>query len=193
MSIQTGANLKKVCTGLTFSKELSMKLARLFTVISLVVVFTFATVLAAQAAPAFAHAAQEPAPVPSLDDLFTTLKNLGGFALLVTALVNAGKKVGWVPDGSAPTASLVLNGLGLLSLIILQISGNFNLVPILDQNAGALANVLNAVLALVFQVYVSRKGHDSVLAGMPFIGKSFSGRKAGEGTGIADLIQYIEE
>lgn len=176
-----------------------MKLAKIFTALSLVVVFlfiaAFSSALAARAlfspeklmhAPAVAM--QEPAPVNPLDDLLATLKNLGGFALLVTAVINASKQFGWITDGSAQKFSLLLNGAGLLGLIYLQFSGGFDLVPVLDKQAGAFAYALNAVLALVFQLYVSRKGHDTVLAGMPFFGKSFSGRKAGENT----MLQLFE-
>ena len=159
----------------------------------LVIVFTFASVAAVQAAPAFAPEPQVSAPVPTLDDLFATLKNLGGFALLVTALVNAGKLFGFVSDGNAPIASLILNGFGLLGLVILQVSGGIALVPALDQNAGALATALNAVLALIFQIYISRKGHEAALAGMPVVGHSFSGRQAGQGGTLIELSQSIEE
>jgi hypothetical protein len=116
----------------------------------------------------------------TLPELLTTLESLGGVALFFTALNNLLKKFKWVKDGQASAWSLGLNTLALVGLVALQLTGKFDLVPIIDKDAGLLANAINAVLALAFQLYVSRKGHENVLAGMPVIGKSYSGRRAGE-------------
>jgi hypothetical protein len=140
-------------------------------------VFAFFPAIVVQAAPSVAPAFQEPS-VPNLDDLLVTLKNLGGVALLIAALTNAAKQFGWITDSQAPAASLALNTLALVGLVALQLTGKADTVPGLDQNAGALATAINAVLALVFQLYVARKGHENVLAGLPVIGKSFTGRRA---------------
>lgn len=161
-------------------------------ILCFMIVFAFLPVIAVQAAPALAPAFQEPS-VPNLDDFLVTLKNLGGVALLITALINAGKQFGWLTDGQAPAASLVLNTLALVSLVALQLTGKADTVPGLDQNAGALATALNAVLALAFQLFFSRKSHESVLAGMPLIGKSFTGRRAGEGSALEILPEYRDE
>lgn len=159
-----------------------MKLAKLFSVICLVIVLASMPMVVFAASP---HA-QAPAPA-TLDDLLATLKSLGGVALLFAALTNVGKRFGWVTDGNAPAVSLGMNAVGLLALVALQFAGKIDLVPSLDQNAGSVANLINDVLALVFQLYISRVGHNNVLAGLPLIGKSFSGRKAGEGPGFADF------
>lgn len=164
-----------------------MKLAKLFTMICLVIVLA-AMPMIVSAAPLYAQA---PAPA-TLDDLFATLKNLGGVALLFTALINAGKRFGWVTDGNAPAVSLGMNAIGLLSLVALQFAGKIDLVPSLDQGASSLANLINDLLALMFQIFVSRVGHNQVLAGMPLIGKSFSGRQAGEGPSLQILPPYEE-
>ena len=165
-----------------------MKFAKLFTVLCLVIVLTAIPMIVSAAS----QHAQAPAPA-TLDDLFTTLKNLGGVALLFSALTNAGQKFGWVTDDNAPAVSLGMNTFGLVALVVMQLTGKFDLVPVLDQNAGAFANALNAVLALVFQLYISRKGHENVLAGMPLIGYSFSGRKAGEIGSFIEVDQISEE
>src|SRR6476620_640435 len=107
------------------------KLFKFVGVLSLIMVFAFAPVIVAHAAPAAAHMFQEPAPV-TLPDLVKTLETLGGFAMLVAALVNAFKKFGWVSDGNAPSASLVLNSLGLVGLVALQLTGKFDSVPVID-------------------------------------------------------------
>ena len=159
------------------------KLARILALTSLILVFAFMPLIVVHAAPSFTIAFQEPAPI-SLDDLLATLKNLGGVALLIAALANAFKKFGWITDGQAPNASLAMNAIALIGLVALQITGKADSVPGIDVNAGFLATALNAILALVFQLYVSRKGHESVLAGMPLIGKSFSGRRAEEDSAL---------
>lgn len=153
------------------------KLSKFLTVVSFVLIAAFVPLIVASASSSVAPTFQESAP-PSLDDLMTTLKNLGGVALLVTVLINTGKKTGWIKDGQAPTISLVFNGVALVGLISLQVTGNIEAVPVLDVRVGMFAEAINAIVALVFQLYVSRAGHEQVLSGMPVIGKSFSAEKA---------------
>lgn len=156
---------------------------KIVAVLSLFIVFAFAPMIVAHAAPSIAPEFQDPQP-PTLPELVTSLQTLGGVAMFFTALINVGKKVGWVKDDQAPAWSLGLNAFGLVALVALQLTGKFDMVPVIDENAGLLAVATNAVLALVFQVYVSRKTHESALAGMPVIGESHSGRNAGEGPAI---------
>jgi len=157
------------------------KLLTVIAVLCLVVVFASLPMIAAQAAPALGIT-QEPAPVPSLGDLLTSLFSLGGVALFFAALINAGKKFfpNQFPDDSAPTYTLVFQTAALVGLVVLQIMGRTDLVPLIDQNAGILENVLTGIVALVYQFYVARVGHQQVLAGLPVIGTSHSGRVAGE-------------
>lgn len=152
--------------------------SKFVTIACLVLIAAFVPVVVVSASPSVAPIFQESAP-PSLDGLMTTLKNLGGVALLIAALINAGKKKGWIQDGQAPTVSLVLNGIALAGLVGLQVTGNSDAVPALDVQAGMFAEAINAVVALVFQLYVSRAGHEQVLSGMPMIGKSFSAERVG--------------
>lgn len=134
----------------------------------------------AHAAPVVAPVHQEAAPViPSLPDLFESLKNLGGLALFFSAAFNAAKSVGWMKDAQAPTANLIFNTLTLVTLVVLQLSGRADIVPVIDQSAGILATIITSVFALFYQLWVSRQGHEKVLAGLPVVGYSFSGRKAG--------------
>jgi hypothetical protein len=44
------------------------------------------------------------------------------------------------------------------------------------------------MLALVYNLWLSRKGHEEVLAGLPILGTSFSKRHAGEGVSILEEI-----
>jgi len=165
------------------------RLARLIGVLSIILVFAFIPVIAAYAAPETGPVFQDQAPV-TLPDLVRTLETLGGVAMFFAAVINVGKKTGKISDGQAPAWSLGLNALGLVTLVGLQLTGKFDLVPMLDTNAGALATAINAILALIFQLYASRKTHEAVLAGIPVVGESHSGRRAGEGpameVGLAD-------
>jgi hypothetical protein len=158
-------------------------------------VFVLCVVLIAASMPVMAVSAFDgtpppvlvPASPPTLDQLLTSLLSLGGFAAFVAALNNAGKKLGLVPDGKAGAVSLVLNLVGLVGLAGLQLAGRADLIPVLDANAGSIAQALTAVVALVFQLYISRTTHTNVLAGMPLVGKSHSERQAGQGI-VAELV-----
>lgn len=169
-----------------------MKKSSLFVavvVIALVAIFASAPT-SANAAPAISQPAQESQPVlPSLPDVVETAKNLGGLALLFTAGINAAKKFGWMKDGSAPAVSLVFNTVTVVGLVVLQISGRADIVPVIDQNAGILATVLTSMLALMYNLWLSRKGHEEVLSGMPVIGTSFSNRYAGQSEMIAEITE----
>lgn len=165
-------------------------LSRAVTLFSLFLVFAFAPAIVVHAAPSVGMAFQDHAPM-NLDEIFATLKNLGGVALLIAALVNVGKEFGWIKEGQAPGASLVLNTVALGALVALQLMGKSDLVPGFDAQAGAIANVINTILALVFQLFIGRKGHENVLAGLPVIGTSYSGRRAGEPSAF-EITEAIE-
>ncbi len=159
------------------------KAFRLIGILCLVFVFASLPLVAAQAAPALGITA-EPAPVPSLGDLLTSLFSLGGVALFFASLINAGKKFvpQWFPDDSAPKYNLIFQTVALVGLVALQLAGRSDLVPIIDQNAGILANVLTGIVALAYQIFAARAGHEQALAGLPVIGTSHSGRMAGDTT-----------
>lgn len=156
--------------------------------------FIFLVVIASAVIPfGMVHAAGAPAPVAQeqtpdifailaqLEDLARTGGTLAGVALFFAAISNLGKRYlpDLFPDGSAPSWSLGFQVVTLITLVILQITGRADLVPVIDQNAGAIANVLNALLALGFQIYAARRGHEDVLAGLPGVGYSYSNRAAG--------------
>jgi hypothetical protein len=163
------------------------RISKILFFVSLLVIVAGLPLIVAQAAPALpAPAVHEAAPVPSLPELVQTLMSLGGVALFFAVVANAAKDFGWVKDGQAPKVSLVLNTLGLVGLIVLQLTGRTDLVPVIDQNAGLIANALTVMLSLTYQLWVSRKGHEEVLAGMPFIGASFSKRTAGKN--VSEII-----
>jgi hypothetical protein len=156
----------------------------LFVAILVVLAVPMTSVFAA--APA-APALQE-ASAPTLPDLMETAKNLTGIAMFFAALINAGKSFfpDRFPDSSAPTWSLVTQSLTLFGVIVLQVSGKTDILPAIDANAGILATVITGLVALVYQLFVSRVTHEHVLAGMPVIGESYTNRSAGHGV-VAEL------
>jgi hypothetical protein len=160
-----------------------MKKAPLFVLFAVLVLLPLGIV---SAAPASAPVSQEIAPdifaiFEWLRQLAITAGTLTGFALLYSAVINAGKKLKpeWFPDSSAPSWNLTFQVVTLLTLVILQLTGRADLVPAFDQAAGLLANAIGSLLALGYGMWASRKGHEEILAGMPVIGKSYSNRIAG--------------
>ena len=110
------------------------------------------------------------------EQLISTFLTLAGVGSLIAVLINIGKTVGLVKDGQAPTWSAGLNLAGLIALFVLQVLGKADLVPGLDNQAGALASALTAVFGFVWQLIVSLKAH-SALKGTRIIGKSFSAER----------------
>ena len=160
--------------------------------LSLLIILAGIPMFAVAAAGHGAPTLQESPPLPSLDDLLVSLKNLGGVSLLFAALINAGKSFGWVKDDQAPTYSLGLNAAALVGLVVLQITGKADIVPILDMNAGVIATALTSVVALIYQLFLSRKAHEGVLSGMPVIGTSYTGRSAGEKVVLTEVLTFEE-
>lgn len=159
-----------------------MKKITLFILLFLLVV----PLAVAQAAPATVPVAQESTPdifgiLGWMQELAKTATTLTGFALLYAAVINAGKvlKPEWFSDKSAPGYNLIFQVLSLITLVTLQLTGRADLVPVFDQSAGLLANAIGSVLALFYGFWAARKGHEEVLAGIPVIGQSYSGRLAG--------------
>jgi hypothetical protein len=124
-------------------------------------------------------------------DLFKTFGTLTGVAMFIPALVNALKKTGIVKNDQAQSWVMGLNLLAFVGLGVAQITGYSDYVPVVDEQAGLLANVIAVVVGYVYQLFASRLTHTEVLAGLPLIGTSFSGRKAGEGT-IIDVSYPTE-
>lgn len=129
------------------------------------------------AAPAMHHSIQEvPPDAYSIEAILLTLRNMGGFASLMAVLVNAGKLYypKLFPDGSAPKWSLALNVFGAVLIVVLQLTGSADLIPVIDARSGLLAGFLTSVLVVVYQLITSKVVHDGVLAGLPVIGKSYT-------------------
>lgn len=156
------------------------RIFKILAVLFLAIIFVGLPLAAAHAASPAARVMQETAPNP-LDSWFATFATLTGVAMFIPAIVNALKKIGLVKDGTSDIWTMSLNMLAFLALGVAQITGYSDLVPVFDEQAGMLANVINVVIGYVYQLFASRVTYQQVLAGLPLIGKSFSGRKAGEG------------
>jgi hypothetical protein len=118
--------------------------------------------------------------LPDFLDLARTVKTLTGFALLGAAILNVCKDRGWIKDNEAPGFSLIFQSVIFLALLTAQLFGKMELIPTIDQQAGFLAAVINSILAMAYQIYAARLAHTELLAGMPVIGTSYSGRLAGD-------------
>lgn len=148
-------------------------LKSVFLLCVLVIVASFPLIVARAAAPSQAL----PEATPSIDDLFVTLKSLGGVAALMTGLVNVLKRVGVVKDGESPMYITWFNVFGLVVLLILQTFGQTNMIPSIDAQAAGLAEVITVVSAFIFQMLASRLTHTLALSGVPWIGTSLSKAK----------------
>ena len=91
-----------------------------------------------------------------LNELLKLFVALAGFAALAAVLVDIAKRFG-LPDGSAPTASLVINLIGFVLFVIANIFG-FDTAGI-DKILAGVASVLTALLGLLGQLMVSRGVH----------------------------------
>jgi hypothetical protein len=131
----------------------------------------------ATAAPAVQEAAL---PNIDLSSILVTMASLTGVAIFISAVTNGLKQFGWVTDGTANAWSAGMNLVVLIGLIVLQVIGKMDLVPVIDSQAGVIASILTAMVGLVYQIWISAKTHTAVLAGLPVVGKSYSGRVAGE-------------
>lgn len=106
-----------------------------------------------------------------MENLFAAFVLLSGVGTLIAALINAGKRVGVVKDGTAPTWSLGLNAIAFIGFVALNIFAPQIDVAGLDANAQAIADVIVAVLGFVSQIGASKVANVA-LRGAPVVGFS---------------------
>jgi hypothetical protein len=104
-------------------------------------------------------------------ELVPLFTGLIGWPALVTALVNVGKTVKIVRDGTAASWSLVLNVLGF-GLMYAGVITGVDFAEI-DATFGALATALVAISTFMVQLGVSSRLHQFV-RGIPILGAAFS-------------------
>lgn len=115
---------------------------------------------------------QDTTPADPLTALLGTLTTLGGIAALIPVLISFGKVFGLIKDGTSQNWSTGLNLAALVMLFILQVLGKSDLLPALDTQAGAISQLLTALLAFSGQIGISKLTY----AGLrnSFLGFSFN-------------------
>jgi hypothetical protein len=113
---------------------------------------------------------------PTLLELVNLVAGLAGFGAFIATFVNTLKTFKVVKDGNATAWVTGLNMLLVVGLFVSKLLGYE--VPgddliLIDGIMGQIAEIGQMILALVVQVYASKKTHE-LLRGAPVIGKSFS-------------------
>lgn len=126
---------------------------------------------------AFIPLLQDPNP-PTIDlpGLTGQLLTLGGYAALVAALINAGKKFGLIKDGQAPAYSLILNVIGLVVLALIRLFAPQTDITATDGVLETIAQVLIYALSLAAQLGITKTANVA-LRGAPVVGYSHSEEK----------------
>jgi len=102
-------------------------------------------------------------------EIVTEFTALIGVAALIALLINAGKVVGLVKDGTAQTWSAALNLIGMIALLLLKVfKPDLNLIAI-DTTAGQIAAAGVVILGLISQLGIS-KLTNTFVRGIPVIG-----------------------
>lgn len=109
-----------------------------------------------------------------LETILNLVAGLVGFPAALAATINVLKYFYILPDGAAPAASEIGHLLAYVGVGVLVLTGRVDLLPGIDLQLGALANVLLAVLAFLSSLNVARAFHDNVLLGLPVVGFSHS-------------------
>lgn len=107
-----------------------------------------------------------------LNEVLTLVAGLVGFPAFLAAAINVAKYFG-LPDGSASMVSLLAHLAVYVGVGLAVAFGKVDLLPGLDVQLGAAAEVLLSVLALLSSLGITRKYH-GLVRGIPFVGKSHS-------------------
>lgn len=109
----------------------------------------------------------------TLESILAIVLSLGGVAAFIAALVNAGKAVGVVQDGQAPTYSLLANVVLFVVVALVGVFAPTTDLKGLDGIAKQLADILILVLGLATQLGLTKQ-FAQILKGLPLIGFSHS-------------------
>lgn len=129
---------------------------RLLAVLAIVVI---SLVLTAPALAAPLAQAEDPNGWGGLADLFASAQALAGFGALVPVLISFGKYFNIVKDGTAQDWTVGANLLLLIGMFVAQAAGYTDLVPALDDKAGAFAQFGSALLLLLTNLGISFGGY----------------------------------
>lgn len=103
------------------------------------------------------------------EEIIQTVVGLAGLGSLISILVNLGKLVGIVKDG---TSDMWFKGLNLLAFIAVAIVYWVN-VPVDFGQVDEVLKVLASVLGLVVQLFGGKVAYNTI-KGTPFVGFSYS-------------------
>lgn len=112
----------------------------------------------------------------TLESILAIVLSLGGVAAFIAALVNAGKAVGLVQDGQAPTYSLLANVVLFVVVAIVGVFAPATDLKGLDGLAEQFAEVLVLLLGIATQLGLTKQ-FAQILKGLPVIGFSHSDAK----------------
>ncbi len=111
-----------------------------------------------------------------LQTILDIVAGLVGFPALLAALINVAKSMGWLPDGAAPKVNLIAHIAAYVGVGVAVFLGKVDILPGLDAQLSAAANVLLAVLAFLTSLGVTPKAHEW-LKGLPVVGYRHSEAK----------------
>lgn len=111
--------------------------------------------------------------LPDITMLFSQWTALIGFGALIAVLINIGKALKIVKDGTATIWSTGLNLIGFIVLVVLRVVQPDFSFESLDPVAQNIATVLSSIFGIILQLLGSYGTHTR-LAGVPVIGKSFT-------------------
>lgn len=106
--------------------------------------------------------------------VFPALYALVGFPALVAASINLAKSFG-LPDGKAPTVSLVFNMFGFMGVFYLISTRNVTLLTALDVQLGIAATFIVSFTTFAVEIGLTKVFH-AALKGLPYIGFSYSSK-----------------
>lgn len=93
-----------------------------------------------------------PPPKAGINDIQVVFAALVGWPALLLALTSLGKKLGWLPDGSAPTFVYWANLVAFGAVGFLVFTGQLDLLASIDASFSTLA-VIIANIAVLFGVF----------------------------------------
>jgi hypothetical protein len=154
-----------------------MKHTRIFTAFALLVcLFTFTLVAHAQApTPTAATPAATAEPPGGLDALLVQLAGLAGAGSAISLLINVGKSVGIVKDGTSQNWSAGLNLVLLIGLLAANVyKPGIDLAGV-DKQVSDFVQVGVVIFTYILQLAASKAANQAI-QGVPVAGKSFASK-----------------
>jgi hypothetical protein len=106
-----------------------------------------------------------------LDTVLKIVSGLVGFPALLSVLLDAAKRFGWLQDGQAPYWNFGAQLVVYLGVGVAVMLGKVELIPNIDQSLSAASQLVLALLAFLSSLGIA-KGYHAALRGVPVIGYS---------------------